>query len=314
MQLLSIGECMVEMSGGEDGCWRMGFAGDTLNTLWYARAALRPEDGPVGYFTALGDDPLSERMIAFLDENGIETGPIRRLAGRRPGFYLIEQIAGDRHFTYWRETSAARRLAEDEKALRAAMAGARAIYFSGISLAILDAEGRSRLIALAGAARERGALVAFDPNIRPALWDDAGEMRRVLMAAAGASSVALPSFDDEARAFGDSTPEATAARYREAGAEEVAVKNGGAPVVVLKGDALREVPVPPAPRVVDPTAAGDSFNGAYLGSRLRGAAPGAAAEAGIVMAAGVIGAHGALIATPEMARWRRPGGPGGTSK
>ena len=28
-----IGECMIEMSGGQDGYWRMGFAGDTLNTL-----------------------------------------------------------------------------------------------------------------------------------------------------------------------------------------------------------------------------------------------------------------------------------------
>lgn len=313
MQLLSIGECMIEMSGGEDGGWRMGFAGDTLNTLWYARAVLRPEVGPVGYFTALGDDPLSERMAAFFGENGIETGLIRRLPGRRPGLYLIEQRAGDRHFTYWRETSAARRLADDEEALRAAMAGARAVYFSGITLAILDAAGRSRLIALAGAARGRGALVAFDPNIRPALWDDAREMRRVLTAAAGASSVALPSFDDEARAFGDVTPEATAARYREAGAEEVAVKNGGAPVLVLADGEVRAVPVPPAPRVVDPTAAGDSFNGAYLGSRLRGADPDAAARAGIAMAAEVIGAHGALIATPEMEPWRRPGGANGAS-
>ena len=36
--IVSIGECMLELSGkgGED--WRMGFAGDTLNTLWALRA------------------------------------------------------------------------------------------------------------------------------------------------------------------------------------------------------------------------------------------------------------------------------------
>ena len=48
MQFLAIGECMIEMSGGKDNVWRMGFAGDTLNTLWYARAGLDPADGPVG--------------------------------------------------------------------------------------------------------------------------------------------------------------------------------------------------------------------------------------------------------------------------
>ena len=29
---------MVEMSGGEDGLYRLGYAGDTLNTAWYARS------------------------------------------------------------------------------------------------------------------------------------------------------------------------------------------------------------------------------------------------------------------------------------
>ena len=51
MQFLSIGECMIEMSGDAGGNWRMGFAGDTLNTLWYARAGLDPANGPVGFLT-----------------------------------------------------------------------------------------------------------------------------------------------------------------------------------------------------------------------------------------------------------------------
>ena len=39
-RFVSIGECMIEMSGGEDRQYRLGFAGDTLNTAWYARALL----------------------------------------------------------------------------------------------------------------------------------------------------------------------------------------------------------------------------------------------------------------------------------
>jgi hypothetical protein len=52
----SIGECMIELSAGKDDLWRMGFAGDTFNTAWYARAIL-PKTKRVGYVTALGDDP-----------------------------------------------------------------------------------------------------------------------------------------------------------------------------------------------------------------------------------------------------------------
>ena len=36
--LISIGECMLELSAMGDELWRMGVAGDTLNTAWYARA------------------------------------------------------------------------------------------------------------------------------------------------------------------------------------------------------------------------------------------------------------------------------------
>jgi hypothetical protein len=38
-RFVSIGECMIEMSGGEGGMYKLGYAGDTLNTAWYARPA-----------------------------------------------------------------------------------------------------------------------------------------------------------------------------------------------------------------------------------------------------------------------------------
>ena len=120
-------------------------------------------------------------------------------------------------------------------------------------------------------------------------------MRRALTAAAAASTIVLPSFDDERRAFGDDAPRATARRYREAGAQEVAVKNGGGPVVTWRDGAPVEHPVAPVERLVDPTGAGDAFNGAYLASRLKGAGPAAAAGAGIATAARVIGVHGAIV-------------------
>ena len=63
-RFVSVGECMIEMSGGEDGNYRLGYAGDTLNTAWYARAALG-NDWSVDYVTALGDDLYSQQMVDF---------------------------------------------------------------------------------------------------------------------------------------------------------------------------------------------------------------------------------------------------------
>ena len=70
-RFVSIGECMLEMSGGEGGMYKFGFAGDTLNTAWYANALLG-NDWSVDYVTALGDDLYSGQMRDFLDENRVD--------------------------------------------------------------------------------------------------------------------------------------------------------------------------------------------------------------------------------------------------
>src|SRR3712207_7493372 len=47
------------------------------------------------------------------------------------------------------------------------------LYFSGITLGILAAEARERLLAALAKARRAGARIAFDSNFRPALWRSA---------------------------------------------------------------------------------------------------------------------------------------------
>ena len=62
---LSVGECMVEMSPADGGAYRMGFAGDTFNTAWYARRLLGDE-WTVGYASCVGTDAISDRMVAAM--------------------------------------------------------------------------------------------------------------------------------------------------------------------------------------------------------------------------------------------------------
>jgi len=291
---VSIGECMIEMSGGEDRQYRMGFAGDTLNTAWYARALL-PKDWSVDYVTALGDDIYSAQMRAFFAENGIGTGHIQEIKGRRPGLYLIHQAGGDRHFTYWRGQSAAKLMADDPKALDEALDGAGIVYFSGISLAILAPRARGQLMKAIVKARNAGARVVFDPNVRPALWTSPAVMGSALTAAAIIADVVMPTHSDEAPVFGDTSPEATADRYLSIGVEEVVVKNGAEPALVATRDLRERVPASKPERIIDPTGAGDSFNGAYLAARVAGAGPVDAARAAHRVAGIVIGHKGALV-------------------
>lgn len=292
---LSVGECMLELSGaGAPDLWRMGIAGDTLNTAWYARSRLGP-DWQVDYLTRLGQDRFSDRILAFLDSGGIGSGWITRDPARMPGLYAIDLQDGERSFTYWRGQSAARGLADDEAHLDRAFQGAAALYLSGITLAILTPDRRIAVIEALAAARARGALTAFDPNLRPRLWEDAATMCACVTRAAGAATLCLPSLDDEVAAFGDTGPEATAERYLGAGAGAVVVKTGGGPVVLADASGVRMIDGLPRVTPVDTTGAGDSFNGGYLAARLSGLDDAQAVRSAHALASRVVLHPGALI-------------------
>lgn len=295
MKVLSVGECMVELSGtGEPGQWRSGFAGDTLNTAWYLRALL-PADWSVDYLTAVGTDPLSDAMLDFLSQAGIGTGAIARHPTRVPGLYMIDLKDGERSFTYWRDSSAARTLADDQARLDAAFAGADVIYFSGITIGILTPEARATLFAALERARAAGKTVVFDPNLRPKLWPSGEAMCAATTEAARRADIVLPSHDDEAHWFGDASPEATARRYLALGAGEVLVKNGGAEMVLGTDQGLSEIPAMERVKPVDTTGAGDSFNGGYLAARLTGVPAAEAVAKGHGVAMKVVMHRGALM-------------------
>lgn len=293
-RFLSIGECMIELSQAGDGLLRKGFAGDTFNTVWYARAFL-PDHWSAAYLTGLGDDAASDEMRAFVESAGVETDAIRTVPGRSPGLYMIHLKNGERSFSYWRETSAAKQLAADPEHLRKAIDASGTVYFSGITLAILSKTDRDALLSELSRARNAGKNVVFDPNIRPRLWSDPETMLAAVTEGARVSNIVMPSFDDEATHFGDKSVEETAKRYRDAGAEIVVVKNGEAGITIVSEGQNAFVPATSANAVIDTTSAGDSFNGAFLASYLQDGDALKAASFGAKIASAVIGHHGALI-------------------
>jgi 2-dehydro-3-deoxygluconokinase len=249
----------------------------------------------VGYATGVGTDALSDQMVAFMAEAGIETGAVRRVPERTVGLYMIELRDGERSFSYWRSTAAARTLAADRQWLEGALRGADVVFLSGITLAVVEPEDRDGLLEVLKALRAEGTTVVFDPNLRPRLWPDAAEMRAAMTAGGAVADVVLPSFEDESVHFGDADPEATLGRYRDLGARTVVVKNG--PGEVLAWDrAEGRCSIAPKPvKAVDTTAAGDSFNAGFLAARLTGSPLRAALAAGAALAAAVVQAPGALV-------------------
>lgn len=293
--LLSIGECMLEFTSGSDGTWQLGYAGDTFNTAWNFRLCTKRADWDVCYFTRLGSDAHSERMIAFMAHHGISTCRIERDAERRPGLYLVETNNGERSFTYWRDGSAARHLADDPGILTTACAAADAVYFSGVTLAILPQAGRQTLLAALASVRQAGKPVIFDPNLRPRLWENANTMRDGVNRACQVSTMVLPSLEDEQIHFGDADIDACAERYLSSGADEVVVKNGGGTMLVAAAGTRHRIVDLKRVEPLDTTGAGDAFNGAYLAARFSGCAPLFAARKAHAQACRTVLQRGALL-------------------
>ena len=291
--IISIGECMLELSGKGGENWRMGFAGDTLNTLWALRALTGPERA-ANYVSAFGDDPFSRDQIAFFNTNGIGIGESPIIPGARPGLYAITLTGAERSFTYWRNDSAARQLASDPERLSKSLKDQALVYFSGITLAILEAQQREILLTAVGAARMAGSLIAFDANYRPRLWKSPEEARAAIDKALAVTDIALPTFPDEESLYGDASPEATAARLTAAKVREIVVKNGELPAYVFSEGRAESVPAVHVASPVDTTGAGDSFNGSYLAARLAGLPPLEATRKAHAVAAAVVQVRGAL--------------------
>ena len=290
-----IGECMIELQHRADGSLHQSFGGDTLNTAVYLRRELGGV-GTVDYVIALGDDSFSDAMCQQWAEEGLGLGMVQRLPGRLPGLYCIQTDArGERKFLYWRNEAAVRDCFTTPAAepILAALPGYDLVYFSGITLAVLGEIGRERLLETLVETRRLGGKVVFDNNYRPRLWADVEAARVAYRKVLAEVDIALLTEDDERALFGYEDSERVFAAYPEIA--EVVLKRGADACLIRCAGERFAVPALKVQKVVDTTAAGDSFSAAYLAGRLKGASPEEAALAGHRLASRVIQVPGALI-------------------
>lgn len=293
-KVVAIGEAMIEMAPVGDGLYRHGFAGDTFNTAWHM-AQTFGTDANVGFVTRVGQDGLSDSFVDEMARDGMDVSGIARDQDRTMGLYLITLNGVERSFEYWRSASAARRLADDKTVLATALKDAGLIHLSGITLAILSPDARSTLIDALAQARRDGALISFDPNIRPRLWASLDEIRETILRVLAVTDIALPSFDDETTHWDDETPGTTIARFVRDAVREVVVKNGDGPVYSISDGQTINVETPVVDGICDTTGAGDAFNAGYLSARLLGQTPLVAIQQGQQLSGEVICHFGARM-------------------
>jgi 2-dehydro-3-deoxygluconokinase len=295
LRVALIGECMIELKEGPAGDLSRSFGGDTFNTAAYM-ARLGAALGPfVDYVSAVGDDRFSEDMLAFWAAHGVGSRLTLALPGRRPGLYAITvDKSGERSFAYWRGEAAARDCfaADGSDAVLAALAEYDLIYLSGISLAVLRPPSRERLLSRIEELAAAGVAVAFDCNHRPTLWADAAETRAAWQRVFGFARFVLMTVEEAAvLALGALDPLALMASWP---GIELVVKDGAEPCIIRSGGRIFRVPATRVERLVDTTAAGDSFSAAYLLGRLLGLSVEECARSAHAVAGAVVQHPGAI--------------------
>ena len=291
---VAIGEAMIEMAVIGDDTYRRSFAGDTFNTAWHM-AQLMGASGSVGFVTKVGHDASSNAFIQQLARDGLKTTCVEQISDRKMGLYMIALEGTERHFQYWRSQSAARLLAEDPDWLATAIGDAGLIHLSGITLAILTEDARDLLWDVLSTARDHGARLSFDPNVRPQLWTSRQDTKRTLSRFFEITDIALPSFDDEAKLWGDVSPRMTLERLKGVGISEIAIKNGAGVVIATSDAKTITVDTPAVSGIRDTSGAGDAFNAGYLAARLIGRDQYHAIKDGQLMSSEVIQHFGARI-------------------
>lgn len=117
----------------------------------------------------VGRDIFGNRLKEVLDEVGIDTTNLIMDRDVRTTLAFVETLpGGDRDFSFYRNPGADMMLKEEE--LQEELIRSAKLFHFG-TLSMTHEEVRRATKKAVAIARESGALISFDPNLRPPLWE-----------------------------------------------------------------------------------------------------------------------------------------------
>jgi 5-dehydro-2-deoxygluconokinase len=258
--------------------------------------------------TALGEDPVGDFVLSFLEKEGVVTSFIPRKPGKRTSAVILGIEPPDKFpLVYYRDNCADIELTVDD-VLAAPVAESRAVLISGTGLS--QEPSRSATLFAAEQAKANDATVFLDLDFRPDQWHDAraygltirAAMRLVDVVIGTADEVKAAALEAEsnvsvehsqvsgARVGGDVMKAIDAVLA--AGPSTLVMKRGGeATTVYLRdGNVIEAAPFPV--EVHNVLGAGDAFAGGLIYGYLKGWDWHRAARMGNACGAIVVTRHG----------------------
>ncbi|WP_211465491.1 sugar kinase [Collimonas silvisoli] len=294
--ILAYGEAMVEFNQRlhDARMYLQGFGGDTSN---FCIAAAR-QGARSGYISALGNDHFGQKLRDLWLSEEVDASHVASDPQAATGVYFVSHDQDGHHFDYLRAGSAASRYASTQLPL-AAIAAAKMLHLSGISLAISESACDAGLAAMAHA-RKHGVRTSLDTNLRLKLWP-LERAREKMRAAFALCDICLPSWDDISALTGLDDRDAIVDTLLSYGIGLIAFKLGAEGCYVATAEERRLVP-PYAVDAVDATGAGDCFGGAFIARLVAGDNPFDAARYANICAALSTTGYGAVAPIPHAAQ------------
>lgn len=167
--VLALGELLIDftengISGQGNTIFEANPGGAPCNVL----AMLNKLGHKTAFMGKVGVDIFGNKLKAVLDEVGIDTSALVMDPDVRTTLAFVQTFAdGDRDFSFYRNPGADMMLKEEE--LKTDMLSECEIFHFGTLSMTHDEVRRATKKAIA-LAKENGALISFDPNLRPPLW------------------------------------------------------------------------------------------------------------------------------------------------
>lgn len=219
----------------------------------------------VGFLGQVGDDEFGHFLADTLHSNAVDVGGLRFSAEARTALAFVSLLAqGERDFMFYRHPSADMLWRPAD--VDASYAARTRIFHYG-SISLIGEPSRSATLKALSYAKEGGAVISYDPNLRLPLWPSAQDAKSGMLAGWQHANIVKVSEEELYFLSGESTLERAARSLWHTSLRLLVVTQGKDGCTYFTPEASGHVPgfvVQP----IDTTGAGDGFVAGMLSGML----------------------------------------------
>lgn len=211
--------------------------------------------------TQLGDDPFGHFLAETIAANGVDTsGVVFSTTARTALAFASIDADGERSFAFYRHPSADMLMKPD--AINENLLQQATLFHYG-SITLIDNPVRETTLTAIAHAKAQGAVISYDPNLRPALWPNETTAREQILMGMQHAHIVKMNEDELTFLTGAAPTPETARTLWHSDLQLMVITRGGAGCMALTPSAVLNVQGFSV-QVEDTIGAGDGFMAGLL--------------------------------------------------